>query len=310
MIEHIAFPEFGERARTNAQTLAQPQRGTKTQTRFILDDLRTRAAAWNVTIDEIRETQGSLLAFGTRGASRVVLKLIKQHGDESNSGAVLKAFTGNGTVRVLEYEIGAVLLERIDPGKQLTSLVKQGEDEAATEILADVVHKLANHTPPSGCPTAADWGLGFDRYLETGDRQIPQNLVDEAHALYQHLAASQRNPMLLHGDLQHYNVLFDHDRGWVAIDPKGVVGELEYEIGPILRNPVEQSELFLQPTTIERRLEILTSTLNLDYARVLRWSFAQAVLSAIWDVEDGYPVTPTNPTILLAEMLKMMWDRD
>ena len=43
--------------------------------------------------------------------------------------------------------------------------------------------------------------------------------------------------MLLHGDLQHYNVLLDKDRGWVAIDPKGVVGELEYEVGALLRNP-------------------------------------------------------------------------
>src|SRR5437588_2607793 len=97
------------------------------------------------------------------------------------------------------------------------------------------------------------------------------------------LYASQKEPRLLHGDLQHYNVLFDSKRGWLAIDPKGVVGEVEYEIGAILRNPIERPEMFTQRVTIERRIKQLTGKLNLDFERVLAWGFAQAVLSAIWD---------------------------
>ena len=112
--------------------------------------------------------------------------------------------------------------------------------------------------------------------------------------------------MLLHGDLQHYNVLFDNERGWVAIDPKGVVGEWEYEVGALLRNPVEQPELFANAATINRRLEILTTLLPLNYARTLNWSYAQAVLSAIWGVEDGYPIESNNPSLMLAETLRLM----
>lgn len=112
--------------------------------------------------------------------------------------------------------------------------------------------------------------------------------------------------MLLHGDLQHYNVLFDNARGWVAIDPKGVVGELEYEIGAILRNPVEQPEIFADPSVIKGRLETLTSHLHLDYSRALRWSFAQAVLSAIWSVEDGYHINPSAPSLILAHALQQL----
>ena len=112
--------------------------------------------------------------------------------------------------------------------------------------------------------------------------------------------------MLLHGDLQHYNVLFDGVRGWTAIDPKGVVGELEYEVGALLRNPIEQPALFTKRSTIERRLEILCGALNLNRSRALRWSFAQAVLSAIWDVEDGKPVEQNHPALRLANVLKQM----
>ena len=270
-------------------------------------DLSEKAAAWHVTIDEIRETPYSVLGFGVREGTRVVLKLSKHAGDESNSGEVLKAFGEDGAVGVYESETGAVLLERLDPGEELVNLVNRGEDEEATSILAQVIRKLAGHSPSAGCPTVVDWGRGFERYLRSDDLQIPTDLVREAGGLYQELALSQRNPMLLHGDLQHYNVLFDSHRGWVAIDPKGVVGELEYEVGPILRNPVELPDLFLDPAVINRRLKILSETLNLDRSRVLRWSFAQAVLSAIWNIEDGEPVF--HPTLKLAHTLKSMIQR-
>ncbi|HEV2837175.1 MAG TPA: hypothetical protein VGW58_17785, partial [Pyrinomonadaceae bacterium] len=62
------------------------------------------------------------------------------------------------------------------------------------------------------------------------------------------------------------------------------------------------------PAIIKRRLEILTTLLPLDRSRTLRWSFAQAVLSAIWDVEDGYEVPPDHPALLLAQTLRQMID--
>jgi streptomycin 6-kinase len=114
--------------------------------------------------------------------------------------------------------------------------------------------------------------------------------------------------MLLHGDLQHYNVLYDNKRGWVAIDPKGVIGELEYEVGALLRNPMELPELYTQRATVERRVEILASVLPLDRSRVLRWCFAQAVLSAIWGVEDGYKIERNHPALELARTVRSMID--
>ena len=249
--------------------------------------MQLKATDWNVTIEERLETPTSLIGFGVRAGVRVVLKITKTSGDESHSGKVLRAFAGDGAVRVYESETDAVLLERLEPGKHLVELVKDGEDEEATRILAQVIAKLAHREAPPECPTVADWGRGFDRYLESGDRQIPRELVLDARSVYQDLTSSQRTTMLLHGDLQHYNVLFDHDRGWVAIDPKGVVGELEYEIGALLRNPVELPEVYSNPVITNRRIEILSELLQLDPARIRNWSNAQSVLSAIWTIEDS-----------------------
>jgi streptomycin 6-kinase len=269
--------------------------------------LDVKAAQWNVTLAETLETQTSLLGFGVRAGERVVLKLIKGVHDELHSGKVLRAFDGSGAVRVLEEEIGAVLLERLEPGDQLVSLVNCGDDDKATTILAGVIEKLAGHTAPEVCPTVAEWGKGFDWYLAHGEGQpISHGLVREARTVYEELVSSQRETMLLHGDLQHYNVLFDQRRGWVAIDPKGVVGELEYEIGALQRNPGEQPDLLSDRATVERRLKILTGLLPLDPARTLKWAFAQAILSAIWTVEDGFPLEPNNSALRLANSLRSM----
>jgi len=270
------------------------------------EQLTLRAAEWNVTVVEIRETEGSLLGFGLSNGRRVVLK-VSSLSDEMNSGTVLEAFQGAGTVRVHKSDHGAVLLERLDPATELVELVRSGRDDEATHILANTIGLMANHEPPPGCPTLFDWVRGFDRYLsEHSGGPISLQLVREAESVYRNLALSQRQTMLLHGDLHHYNVLFDSTRGWISIDPKGVVGELEYELGAIIRNPVELPDFYISRAVIERRLMQLTEALGLDYDRALRWTFAQAVLSAIWEVEDGVTVTSDHPSLCLAELTRML----
>ena len=108
-----------------------------------MHEFKLKAAEWNVSLDEIRETATSLIGFGTRQDLRVVLKITKPVGDESDSGELLKGF---------EYEKGAVLIERLEPGEPLVNLVKRGDDDEATKILADVIAKLANHEAPGACP--------------------------------------------------------------------------------------------------------------------------------------------------------------
>ena len=57
-----------------------------------------------MTIDETWETSGAVLSFGVCRGSRVVLKIMKQQGDEWHAGEVLRAFDGHGTVKVYESE--------------------------------------------------------------------------------------------------------------------------------------------------------------------------------------------------------------
>jgi streptomycin 6-kinase len=259
---------------------------------------------WRVGIETWHETPSSLIGFGRRDDEPVVLKIVKQHGDEWRSGDVLRAFGGHGVVRVLEHEDGAMLLERLEPGEPLVDLVRVERDEEATEIIASVIASMPRVRSVPGAPTVGDWMRGFSRYVESDDAQVPRDLVERADELYAQLCTSQRATRLLHGDLQHSNILRDANRGWLAIDPKGVIGEIEYEVGAMMRNPREMPELLANPKVIQRRIDQLTSILSLDASRVLAWTFAQAVLSAIWSVEDDGVVDARDPSLLLAHAVR------
>ena len=273
--------------------------------RELLERVEERARAWGVGVENILETQSSLVAFGRRGNQPVVLKVVRQPGDEWRSGEALEAFGGEGTVRVYEYVGGAVLLERLSPATPLTVMALNGDDDKATGVLAEVIRKMSRaRKSPEAWVTVDDWGRGFDRYLAGNDNQIPKELAEQGGRVYARLCASQKSLRLLHGDLQHYNVLFDYERGWVSIDPKGVVGEVEYEIGASLRNPCEKPELFASLESVERRLRRYEARLKIDSRRALEWGFAQAVLSAVWSVEDGFPVNASNPSLMLANAIR------
>jgi streptomycin 6-kinase len=268
-----------------------------------LQRLHEHASAWNVHLEESFETATSLIAFGRRDAQPVVLKIVKRRNDDEwNVGAVLDAFDGAGVVRVPEHVEGAALMERITPANPLVHLSLNGRDEEATEIIASVIERMSPRMPRISVPTAQDWARGFGRHQTSGSGQLSRSLVSRAQHVYESLCVSQRDPRLCHGDLQHYNILNDERRGWLAIDPKGVIAEREYEIGAALRNPVEQPALFTDRSTLERRVDHFASRLRLDRKRILEWAFAQAVLSAIWEVEDGGNVDENHPGLMLARV--------
>src|SRR5205823_14432037 len=117
----------------------------------------------------------------------VVLKVIKQPGDEWHSGEILQAFAGHGVVRVYEQTPGAVLIERLKPGYSLVEMALNGKDEEATDILADVIQQMSSIESSKSAgesseafKTVQDWGKGFDRYVATGDDQISLELVEAA----------------------------------------------------------------------------------------------------------------------------------
>ena len=284
----------------------QPTTPMETLPTDLQDRITKHLRDWSVQAEHLVKTDTSVLVFGHRGSQPVVLKVLCTPGDEWRSGEVLASFEGRAVVRVYAYADGALLLEQLRPGTQLAQPALAGQDDRAIDTLADMIGSMEPRQSPSFVPTVMDWAAGFDRYAATEDRRIPDDLLAQAQGIYWDLANSQSQIRLLHGDLQHYNVLLDAQRGWLAIDAKGVLGEPAFEIGAVLRNPIERPDLFAQASVVERRVRHFAAKLMLDEDRVLLWGFAQAVLSAIWTVEDGHSPDSADPGLLLAQTIRSM----
>ena len=222
--------------------------------------------------------------------TRAVLKAAFPTRESLAEREALRLYAGQAATKLLasDGELTALLLERADPGEQLVAVA---DDDEATRIAASVMRDLRPAAPAQhSFPTIEDWGKGFRRlrtHFAGGTGPLDPVLVERADRLFAELAASGAAPVLLHGDLHHYNILSAQRRPWLAIDPKGVVGEPAYEVGALLRNPLDWPFAWPDPTrTMARRLDLLADELAFDRARLHGWGLAQAVLSAWWSVED------------------------
>lgn len=94
--------------------------------------------------------------------------------------------------------------------------------------------------------------------------------------------------MLLHGDIHHENIRHHKGRGWLAIDPKGLLGERAYDAANTLCNPHSMSELVQNRDRLLRQAGIMAAAMNVNHDRLLSYAFAHACLAACWCIEDGH----------------------
>jgi streptomycin 6-kinase len=228
----------------------------------------------------------AVLADGTE----VVLKLGVPDGALTDEMTALKLWDGHGCVQLLncDPDLGIMLVERLRPGVPLLTVE---DDEEATRIFAGVARQLWRPAPAFyNFDTPHSWAEGMKRLrkrFDGGTGPLQKNLVETAESLYADLLDSQSEPALIHGDLHHWNILSAERQPWLAVDPKGIVGEPCYEVGAWLRNPVGHIFKHSNPGRLfARRVDILADELGFDRPRIVGWGVAQAVLSAWWSIED------------------------
>ncbi|HWQ12196.1 MAG TPA: aminoglycoside phosphotransferase family protein [Roseiflexaceae bacterium] len=246
-------------------------------------------AAWELSNPHLlTQTMTSHIYTVTHGAETVVLKLLSASEREEQRGALaLRYFDGRGAVRLLRANEGAQLVEYA-AGDELVTLVARGEDERATRIIAHVIEQL--HSVPQDVPH--DGLVPLDRWFgelftrAAADRQAGiGSIYVRGAALAERLLADQRDIRVLHGDLHHYNIRHS-PRGWLAFDPKGLVGERTYDCANTLCNPV-MPELVHNEARLLANAAILADMLALDPRRVLAFTYAYACLNASWWLQLG-----------------------
>lgn len=249
-----------------------------------------RIAAWqleNVRPFERYAPTGNFvaIAYSSIYQKDVVLKILRAKSDEIKA---LRCFPQTACVPLLAYDLAtnSFLLQLIKPGISLKTFFPE-RDEEAMIIAADLVKRLHEKGPSTDCQGFKTVKLWLARLMHTDSKKIPQSLIVKARDLADQLLANPGDHYLLHGDLHHENIL-QGENAWIAIDPKGVIGPLAYELGRIIMNPIP--DLLAHPDAagiIDRRINQLSEIFTIDRQLLIDWLFVQVMLSACWSEEDN-----------------------
>jgi streptomycin 6-kinase len=242
---------------------------------------------WGLTLDgEPIETPHSYLQPVRFGDLPAILKQVNE--DEKYSGTVLSWWNGNGAVNVFRHSDNVILIERALGERSLISMAQTDRDKEACRIICDVAAKL--HAPtsdvPNGLPNIAS------RFEELSIASTQHGgIFTECYNAAVELLATPQEVVVLHGDLHHGNVLDFSTKGWLAIDPKGLVGERTFDFANIFNNPdlIEPEK----PTALqnfETRIKVVADAAILEKRRLLQWILAFAGVSASWYVKDDNPL--------------------
>lgn len=201
--------------------------------------------------------------------------------EERLGGQLMVWWQGDGAAKVLAEDEGVLLLERATGTGSLAEMTEEGKDDQAAHIVCAVAAKLHKTSNPP--PTLVPLGRWF-RDLEPA-AQTHGGILRESSKAAQALLADPQDVTVLHGDLHHGNVLDFGERGWLAIDPKGLLGERGFDFANLFCNPDEQ--IATAPGRLARLADVVSAAASLDRRRLLQWVLAYAGLSAAWSMQDG-----------------------
>ncbi len=245
---------------------------------------------WSVTIGEPFEAgEFNFVASALRGADRTVIKICPPFETVEIFGEAdfLRSRDGVGAVRLLneDRERQAIMIEYASPGKTLAEIFA-GNESGAIDPAIGVLKKILSH-PGSATPHAIkldDWFDGLRRFSST---KFPSRYAVRALSIYEKLSTQAELIFYLHGDFHPANVVSATREPYLAIDPKGMVGHLGYDIAVFLNNYHWWQET--EPD-IRSRLAHAVNRFSVAFGipeiELREWAFAQMVLGAWWTFDE------------------------
>nr|WP_248510429.1 aminoglycoside phosphotransferase family protein [Streptomyces sp. D2-8] len=220
-----------------------------------------------------------------RDGTPAVLKL--QILDEESEGepVALRAWNGDGAVRLLDHDepTGTMLLERLDETRTLSRVP---DTHQAVVTLAELLAHLTSFPAPPGLRRLGDiaramldrtpWALG-----RIHDPEARRLVADCAAAVRE--VVDEPGDRLLHWDLHDENVLASDRAPWLAIDPKPLAGDPGFELWPAIDNRYAADDILW-------RFDAMTDILTLDRPRARAWTLGRLLQNALWDIEDARPL--------------------
>jgi streptomycin 6-kinase len=269
---------------TIPERLATTCRGTPEGTAWLArlpDVLRELGQRWSLGLGTPFEgDEGSCAWVGPvtlANGSAAVLKLGMPHMESEHEREGLRFWDGDPTVRLLDADddLGAMLLERCEPGTSLRALPEHEQDLIIARLLRRLWRSPGPAPAHSFRPLSAMLAHWSEETLAQSEHWSDPGLVREGLRLFRELSGSAHDCVLLATDLHAGNVLRARREPWLVIDPKPFVGDPAYDATQHLLNC--GARLRSDPDGIVGRFADL---LGVDRDRVHLWLFARAATAA------------------------------
>jgi streptomycin 6-kinase len=249
-------------------------------------------AEWRVeSARQIADTvAGTVFDVRHADGQPAVIKVLKPKAlqDSLRGADFIEWRDGIGCVRLIARSENILLVEHAGTVTLRDHLLTHG-DEDATRIAAEVL--LAYHQPSEAAPPASLQPLSryFASLFAKAKRDIHDGIDSffvEGAQMAEALIAEQQDIKPLHGDLHHENIMFG-PRGWLIIDPAGLIGDPALDVANMFSNPLDRFDLTRSEERIASMAAIFSETLKRDVRTILSYAFAYGCLSATWHEEDG-----------------------
>jgi streptomycin 6-kinase len=240
------------------------------------------AERWSLRLgDPFDPAHISLVVPVVQNGTPAILKVNFPEPESEREADALACWGGSGAVRLIAYdeERRALLLERCEPGEQLWSVA---DEDAANAAAAAVLRRIwrpapAGHRYRLLAGEAERWALELPRGWERLGRPFEPALLEAAVDACRELGPTQRELVVCHQDFHGGNVLRATREPWLAIDPKPLVGEREFDAASLLRDRRWELGQPDDDERLRRRLDLLVDELELDRVRTRRWGIAHAL---------------------------------
>jgi len=237
---------------------------------------------WNLIPDgELFSTNSSVLQPVMYKGEKSILK-IPFVSEEKTGNKLMAQWNGSGAAKVFKWDENAILMERITGDYSLIDMLYNGQDDDATEIICGIAY-LLHHNKQEAFPELIPLDRWFKDLFSSAVKY--GGVITDCANLASELLSNQKDIAILHGDLHHMNVLHSSDRGWLAIDPKGLVGERTFDYVNIVCNP--NKEIALAEGRMIRQIEVISNYTGINCRHLLKWTAAWAGLSAVWFLDNN-----------------------
>src|SRR5690606_38636084 len=204
--------------------------------------------------DALATAGSDLLPVRLPDDTAAMLKVARDR--EERAGAVLMQWwDGDGAARVFAREADALLMERAQGRGSLMAMALHGQDDDASRIACDVVSRLHARRETPWPPDLVPLKCWFAALRTAAGRE--GGVFARAQAVAEHLLATPEPAHPLHGDIHHDNVLDFGERGWLAIDPKYLLGDRGYDYANLLCNP--ELRTVTEPARFSRQVDVIAA---------------------------------------------------